>query len=46
MHYGGVVRLCSMHNQVRQAFRVLRLDGTLFEIYESLPEALSAFEVA
>ncbi len=45
MNYGGVVRLCSMHNQVRQAFRVLKLDGTLFEIYESLPEALNAFDV-
>ncbi len=37
------VRLCSMHKQVREAFRILRLDGTLFKIYESLPDALRAF---
>jgi anti-anti-sigma regulatory factor len=40
---GAVMMLCSMHKQVRDAFRVLRLDGTLFEIYESLPEGLEAF---
>ena len=43
MGYGAVVRLCNMHPQVREAFRVLRLDGTLFDIYESLPEALESF---
>ena len=42
MAYGAVVRLCSMHKQVREAFSILRLDGTLFEIYESLPEAIEA----
>lgn len=46
MAYGAVIRLCSMHQQVREAFRVLRLDGTLFEIYESLPEGVDAFEDA
>ncbi len=43
--YGGEIRLCSMHQPVRQAFRLLRLDGTLFQIDESLPEALRAFQV-
>jgi anti-anti-sigma factor len=39
----GVVRLCCMRKQVRDAFRVLRLDGTLFDIHDSLAEALEAF---
>ncbi len=43
MSKGAVIRLCCMHEQVREAFRLLRLDGTLFEIYESLPEGLEAF---
>ena len=43
MAYGAGMRLCSMHKQVREAFRVLRLDGTLFDIHESLPEGLEAF---
>ena len=42
--HGGRVRLCTMHKQVREAFRVLRLDGTLFEIFDTLPKALHAFE--
>ena len=41
---GASMRLCSMHKQVREAFRVLRLDGTLFEIHESLPAGIEAFE--
>lgn len=44
--HGGVMRLCTMHKQVREAFRVLRLDGTLFEIYDTLPQALRTFEHA
>ncbi len=40
---GAVVRLCSMREPVRNVFRILRLDGTLFEIHESLPEGLRAF---
>ena len=44
--HGAVMRLCSMHEPVREAFRLLRLDGTLFEIHESLPAGLEAFEDA
>jgi anti-anti-sigma regulatory factor len=40
---GGRFMLCSMHDKVREAYRVLNLDGTVFEIYDSLPEALDAF---
>jgi anti-anti-sigma regulatory factor len=46
MGYDAVVRLCSMHPQVREAFRVLRLEGTLFQIYDSLPQALESFSSA
>ncbi len=42
MSYQGVMQLCSMHPQVRQAFRILKLDGTLFQIHEALPDALRA----
>jgi len=38
--YGGMIQLCSMHEPVREAFRMLCLDGTLFQIHDSLPEAL------
>lgn len=41
---GGRFMLCSMHEKVRDAYRVLNLDGTVFEIHDSLPEALDAFE--
>ncbi len=43
LNRGAVMRLCSMHKPVREAFRVLRLDGTLFEIYDSLPAGIEAF---
>ena len=43
LEYGAVVRLCSMHQQVREAFELLRLDGTLFQIFETLPDGLEAF---
>ena len=43
LEHGGCIRLCSMHGPVRAVFQTLCLDGTVFEIYESLPEALQAF---
>jgi anti-anti-sigma factor len=42
LNHGGRFALCSMHEKVREAYRVLNLDGTVFEIYDSLPEALDA----
>jgi anti-sigma B factor antagonist len=39
---GGRVKLC-MNNELRELFRVTRLDGTLFEIYESESEAVASF---
>jgi hypothetical protein len=32
-----------MNNELRELFRVTRLDGTLFEIYESESEAVASF---
>ena len=40
---GGRFMLCSMHESVREAYRVLSLDGTVFEIHDTLPEAIDAF---
>ena len=39
---GGRVKLC-MNQEVRQLFQVTRLDGTLFDIYESESEAVASF---
>jgi anti-sigma B factor antagonist len=39
---GGRVKLC-MNQELRELFKVTRLDGTLFEIYESESEAVASF---
>jgi anti-anti-sigma regulatory factor len=41
--YNGSLKLCGMSNDIRQAFRILRLDGTIFEIYDARPAALAQF---
>jgi anti-anti-sigma factor len=41
-HHGGQVMLCGVNPQVRLSFQVLNLDGTLFKIFDSEAEALSA----
>ena len=40
---GAAVRLCGMQKQVRQTFQLLKLDGTLFQIHETVPDGLAAF---
>lgn len=40
---GGKVRLYGMCDSVRDAFKMLGLDGTLFTIYDSEAEAHAAF---
>ena len=40
---GGNIKLCGMRYSVRDAFRTLNLDGTMFDIHRSLQEALDAF---
>ncbi|HVU86087.1 MAG TPA: STAS domain-containing protein [Pirellulales bacterium] len=39
---GGRVKLC-MNDELRELFRVTRLDGTLFEIFESESDAVASF---
>lgn len=39
---GGRVKLC-MNAELRELFKVTRLDGTLFEIYESESDAVASF---
>lgn len=42
--YGGEVKLCGMSDLVRQAFRVLNLEGRMFEICDSEEAGVAAFE--
>lgn len=43
MAEGGQIKLCCMNEMIRDAYRMLNLDGTVFRIYNSLDEALDAF---
>ncbi|HUG68453.1 MAG TPA: STAS domain-containing protein [Pirellulaceae bacterium] len=42
--YGGRMFLCDLQPNVRMAFKVLNLEGTLFKIFDSEPEALNALD--
>ncbi len=39
----GSLRLCGMDEVVRDAYRMLHLDGTVFDIDDKLEESLAAF---
>lgn len=39
---GGRVKLC-MNHELRELFKVTRLDGTLFDIYDSESDAVASF---
>ena len=39
---GGDVKLCEMTPTIRDTFRILNLEGTLFSIYDSEEEAAAA----
>ena len=41
---GGQMRLCSVPPQIREMFQITKLDGTLFKIDDTLPEAKAAFD--
>ncbi len=43
LQWGGELKLCGMSATVRDAFRMLRLDGSIFNIYGTSSEALAAF---
>jgi len=40
---GGSLKLCGMRDTVREAYRILNLDGTVFQIYDDLSPALKSF---
>ncbi len=40
---GGQIKLSGMNQMIREAYRMLNLDGTVFMIYDTLEEALDAF---
>ena len=41
--YGGEMRLCGMKDPIRQAFNILRLDGSVFRIVDAPSEAMELF---
>jgi anti-anti-sigma factor len=40
---GGLLRLCGMNENIREVFRITRLEGTVFDIYETAAEAMKNF---
>jgi len=40
----GALRLCGMADVIREAYRMLHLDGTVFDIDDTLEESLTAFK--
>ncbi len=40
---GGEIKLFGMNSNVHLSFRLLNLDGTMFEILETEPEAIASF---
>jgi anti-anti-sigma regulatory factor len=39
----GQIKLCSMNPVIREAYKLLNLDGTVFHIHDTEPESLAAF---
>jgi len=39
----GAVKLCGMNDAIRSAYRMLNLDGTVFNIYDDVEAAIAAF---
>ncbi len=40
---GGQIKLCELHPLIREAYKLLNLDGTVFHIHDAEAEALAAF---
>lgn len=40
---GGELKLCEMSPNIRHTYQMLNLDGTVFRIYETVDDALTAF---
>jgi len=43
VEYQGEMRLCGMRPEVREVFRLMRLDGTVFDVFEDRTEATRDF---
>jgi anti-anti-sigma regulatory factor len=43
MEWGGELKFCNMDDTIREAYRLLNLDGTVFHIYDSKSDAMSDF---
>ncbi len=41
----GQIGLCSMHSAIREAYRVLNLDGTVFKIYDNTTRGITALNL-
>ena len=41
---GGQLKLCGMVDSIRDSYRLLNLDGTVFLIYETIDEAIANFD--
>lgn len=42
----GHLKLCDMHKSIREVFKMMNLDGKMFEIHDSMPQALDAFDTS
>jgi anti-anti-sigma factor len=42
---GGKLGLCGMKEPIREAYRILNLDGTVFKIYENRTRAIAAINL-
>jgi anti-anti-sigma regulatory factor len=40
---GGQLKLCGMSPLIREAYQMLNLDGTVFQIYDTVDDALDAY---
>lgn len=40
----GQIMLCDMRDTIREVFKVMRLEGKIFKIYDSMPKALDSFK--
>ena len=40
---GGQIKLCELQPLIREAYKLLNLDGTVFHIHDTEAEALAAF---
>ena len=41
--HGGQLKLCGMSEPIRDAYRMLNLDGTVFMIYDNIDDTVAAF---